>query len=98
MMNLLLFILVSYGVTSILVHGSIFSSLRMFVFRRFRQPWNSFFMCPLCVGFWAGLLVSLTGMLPVTGFFFYDGCIAAGVAHMITTFFAAKKNCSGCSK
>jgi len=47
-MDLLYFVLASYGLTQILVYGTIFNSIR---------PKNKFFHCPMCVGFWSGALL-----------------------------------------
>ena len=44
------FILACYGLTQVLVYGSIFNSIR---------PEHHFFHCPMCMGFWAGVLVCL---------------------------------------
>lgn len=44
-MNLLWFVLTSYGLTQILVYGKIFNKIR---------PTHSFFHCSMCVGFWVG--------------------------------------------
>ena len=50
-MELLYFILTSYGLTQILVYGSIFNKVR---------PTEGFFgelfRCPMCLGFWVGVL------------------------------------------
>ena len=47
-MELLYFILISYGLTSILVYGTIFDKIRL------KQH---FFHCPMCMGFWAGVFL-----------------------------------------
>ncbi len=44
------FILACYGLTQVLVYGSIFNSIR---------PKHHFFHCPMCMGFWAGVIVCL---------------------------------------
>lgn len=49
-MDLLYFILCSYGLTSILTYGSIFNRIR---------PKHKFFHCPMCVGFWVGIFLFL---------------------------------------
>ena len=48
MLELAYFILFSYGLTNILVFGSIFDNIR---------PKHKFFHCPLCVGFWVGVFL-----------------------------------------
>ena len=51
-MQLLMFVLASYGLTLILLYGSIFNSIR---------PKNGklgeLFKCPLCMGFWTGVFI-----------------------------------------
>ena len=44
------FILACYGLTQVLVYGSIFNSIR---------PKHHFFHCPMCMGFCTGVLVCL---------------------------------------
>ena len=64
-MNLVWFILCAYGLTQILVYGSIFDKIRP------KKTWlNGFgelFHCPMCMGFWVGAL--LVGINGVTGLF-----------------------------
>ena len=48
MLNLILFVLVTYGLTQILVMGSILNFIR---------PKHHFFHCSQCMGFWAGICV-----------------------------------------
>ena len=47
-MDLIYFILCSYGLTYILTYGHIFNKIR---------PKHKFFHCPLCIGFWVGILL-----------------------------------------
>jgi len=47
-MSLLYFILACYGITQILVYGSIFNKFR---------PDAHFFHCPMCIGWWVGLFL-----------------------------------------
>ena len=42
------FILACYGLTQVLVYGSIFNSIR---------PKHHFFHCPMCMGFWTGVFI-----------------------------------------
>lgn len=50
MTTLLLFILATYGLTNALCFGNIFDRIR---------PPQKFFHCPMCMGFWVGVLVSI---------------------------------------
>ena len=49
-MSILVFILCAYGLTQILVFSSIFEPYR---------PSHHFFHCPMCIGFWVGVLLVL---------------------------------------
>lgn len=51
-MELLLFVLASYGLTQILVYGKIFSRIRPETGRL-----GELFRCPMCMGFWVGLFL-----------------------------------------
>ena len=60
-MSFLYFILCSYGLTQILVFSKLFEPYR---------PKHHFFHCPMCVGFWVGVLLLLLN--PFTELFTYD--------------------------
>jgi len=47
-LSFLIFILACFGLTQVLVYGSIFDKIR---------PKNKFFHCTMCMGFWVGILV-----------------------------------------
>jgi hypothetical protein len=53
-MQLLMFVLICYGLTLILLYGSIFDSIRPT-----KGKLGELFKCPLCTGFWAGIIVLL---------------------------------------
>ena len=51
-MSLIYFVLAAYGLTQILVYGSIFNKVRP------TTGWfGDLFSCPMCVGFWVGVLL-----------------------------------------
>ena len=60
-MELLYFILSCYGLTQILVFSTIFEKVR---------PAHHFFHCPMCVGFWVGVLLLILN--PFTELFIFD--------------------------
>ena len=60
-MDLLYFVLAAYGLTQILVYGRVFESVR---------PSYHFFHCPMCVGFWTGVLLLLLN--PFTELFTFE--------------------------
>ena len=80
-MDLIYFILVCYGLTQILCFSIIFDKFR---------PSHHFFHCPMCVGFWVGLIVwvlsGLTGLFIfdysiITGFFL--ACLSSGTSYIL---------------
>ena len=60
--EMLYFILSSYGLTMMLAYGRIFNKIR---------PSSQFFHCPMCLGFWVGVL--LWALSPFTSLFMFDG-------------------------
>ena len=84
-MGLLYFVLCAYGLTQILVYGTIFDKIR---------PKHHLFHCPMCVGFWAG--VFLVGINRYTELFIFDnniinyfllGCLSSGTSYILCTLF-----------
>ena len=74
MMTLIEFILICWGMTQILAIGRVFNWVR---------PDYYLFKCPMCVGFWVGILVSGVSNYPeltVIDVFFY-GCISSGTSY-----------------
>ncbi len=80
-MNILIFILVAYGLTQILVDGRIFNKIR---------PKHYFFKCAMCVGFSTGIFLWL--LSPHTTLFIFDnsiitgfllGCLSSGTSYFI---------------
>ncbi len=80
-MGLVYFILICFGMTQILCYGTIFDRIR---------PKYQFFHCPMCIGFWVGLLVWALGPYTelfildhgfVTGFFM--SCLSSGTSYML---------------
>ncbi len=84
-MSFLYFVLACYGITSILVYGKIFETVR---------PSHHFFRCPMCVGFWVGVFLMLLN--PYTELFTYTisvtnalllGGISSGVSYVLSMLF-----------
>lgn len=81
MLELLIFILTCYGMTSILVSGSIFDRIR---------PKYKFFHCSQCIGFWVGIVIFIlfwffdTFLFPniYAGAFIY-GCLSSGTSYLL---------------
>ena len=79
--EVLYFCLCSYGLTQILVYGSVFKKVR---------PSHHFFQCPMCVGFWVG--VFLWAFSPYSSLFMFGrgaftgfllGCLSSGVSYFL---------------
>ena len=80
--EMLYFILSSYGMTMILAYGNIFNPIR---------PAHHFFHCPMCIGFWVGVL--LWAFSPFTSLFMFDrgfatalllGCLSSGTSYFLS--------------
>ena len=54
-MDLLYFILAAYGLTQILVYGSIFNG-----WRPTKGKLGELFKCSMCVGFWTSYILNMT--------------------------------------
>ncbi len=85
-MGLIYFILCAYGLTYILVYGSIFNPIRPS-----KGKLGVLFHCPLCLGFWVG--VFLWSINCFTELFTYDynlinglllGCLSAGTSYFLS--------------
>jgi len=76
---LLLWILVTFGITLIITTSELFNPLR-WTMRKISGFLGRFFSCPLCIGFWAGILANFFWMSPTE----YLWNINWGYEHMIT--------------
>jgi len=84
-MILLFWILAAYGMTSIIVWGSIFESTRTTI-KKYSKFFGDLVSCTLCTGTWVGFFMSLVlGGLsnhfiqaPWFVYFFFDGMFTAG--------------------
>lgn len=85
-LDLLYFILASYGLTSILVYGKIFNPVRPS-----KKKFNGFFHCPQCVGFHVGwFLFLINGQTELFNFdysmvnFFILGWLSSGTSYLLS--------------
>ena len=88
-MELLYFVLTAYGLTQILVFGSIFNKVRP------TQGWmGKLLSCPMCTGFWVGVL--LFGINGYTELFTYEynianllilGWLSSGTSYILNVIF-----------
>lgn len=80
-MNLLIFILVGFGITSIITQGRIFEPFRNYFDNGMDSLQYNFYglllQCPLCVGFWTGLFLSFTLFSPTDYFVYIDENISS---------------------
>lgn len=91
-MSLIYFVLAAYGLTQILVYGSIFDKVRP------TEGWfGDLFSCPMCVGFWVGVL--LFGINGWTELFTYEynlinllilGWLSSGTSYILNMVFSDK--------
>lgn len=85
-MDLIYFVLTAYGLTSILVYGKIFNSIRPP-----KQYFNGFFHCPQCVGFHVGwFLFLINGATELFSFdynlinFFVLAWLSSGTSYLLS--------------
>jgi hypothetical protein len=88
-MELLYFTLAAYGLTQILVYGSILKRIRPKTGKL-----GELFKCPMCMGFWVGALLMF--LSPFTELFSFDvsvdnfiilGCISSGTSYILNMTF-----------
>jgi hypothetical protein len=96
-MELLIWVFLSYGITNIIVFGSIFESLRGIIKKINPNFFGVLFSCPMCMSFWVGVFLSLTFISPITLYFntddiiinnqyyltFLDACLSSGIVWII---------------
>ena len=88
-MDLLHFILITYGMTFIIVYGKIFEDIRPK--KDYTKKWNTLWNCPLCTGWWVGAFISC--LSPYTELFNYErsfvnvfllAFLSAGTSYLIS--------------
>lgn len=88
-MDLIYFILAAYGLTQILVYGSIFNSIRPK-----EGKLGELFHCPMCMGFWVGMF--LFGLNGFTELFTFEynyvnllilGSLSSGTSYIFNMVF-----------
>jgi len=88
-MDLIFFILICYGLTQLIVFGSVFNKFRPS--KEFLHGFGKLFHCPMCMGFHVGYAVFLVfwfngfELWPeiYTGCFLY-GCLSSGTSYMLS--------------
>tara|TARA_R110000824_G_scaffold67377_7_gene174541 strand:+ start:8956 stop:9285 length:330 start_codon:yes stop_codon:yes gene_type:complete len=88
-MDLIYFILAAYGLTQILILGSIFNKIRPS--KSWASGFGKLFHCPMCMGFWVGLF--LFGINGNTELFTFEyslanalvlGCLSSGTSYLLS--------------
>ena len=88
-MELLYFVLTAYGLTQIIVYGSIFNKIRPS--RTWLYGFGKLFHCPMCMGFWIGLF--LFGINEYTELFTFEytfanalilGWLSSGTCYLLS--------------
>lgn len=97
-MGILIFILVTYGISNIVVHGSIFNEFRDFWKKISPNFFGTLFSCMICFPTWVGFILSFVfqimgydNMSPLTSqgvdnmflSVFLDGCLASGTVFIV---------------
>jgi len=87
-MDLIYFILCAYGLTQILLYGSMFNRVRPS--KDFLGGLGKLFHCAICMGFWVGF--SLAILSPFCSLWHYEpsivnlfimGCISSGTSYVL---------------
>ena len=92
-MELIIFILICYGASNIMVFSSIFGKWRAFFIKLSPNFLGDLFGCMICLPFWWGVLISLIVFSPamILGLnniwlaSFLDGCLASGSVWLLHT-------------
>ena len=88
-MDLVYSILTAYGLTQILIYGSIFNKIRPS--RKWFYGFGKLFHCPMCMGFWSGAF--LLGINKYTELFTFEyslanllilGCLSSGTSYLMS--------------
>ena len=94
-MDLVYFVLASYGLTLILVYGSIFNKIRPQ--KEWLSGFGKLFHCPMCMGFWSGVfLFGINGLTELFSFEYnlvnalISGRIRSGTSYILGTLFGDK--------
>jgi hypothetical protein len=88
-MDFIYFVLIGYGLTQIILYGSIFDRIRPS--KEWLSGMGKLFHCPMCLGFWTG--VFLFSINPYTELFTFNyslvnafllGCLNSGTSYLLS--------------
>jgi hypothetical protein len=82
-MELLIWTLVSFGITFSVTHGKIFANMRKNAAEE-SQKLGELLHCPMCLGFWVGMLLSVAWK-SITGNFILDGFLSLSTCWLLFT-------------
>lgn len=80
MLELLIFILLVYGLSFIITESEIFDNIREKIKGEF---FIKLLNCLVCTSFWVGMIISF--WFPITNIFIVDGIIALGAMKIISS-------------
>ena len=92
-MDLIYFILTAYGLTQILIFGSIFNKVRPT--KKWLNGFGKLFHCPMCMGFHVGWFLLMIS--PYTELFSFDinvvnflllGCLSSATSYVLNMVFS----------
>ena len=91
-MELIIWILASYGMTQILVYGSIFNTIREWITKH-SKFFGDLLGCVMCTSTWVGFFFSLTFFSPTLDLvtipysnLFFDGMLSSGSVWALNSF------------
>lgn len=103
-MELVVFLLISYGISNIMVFSTIFERWRNFTNKYSPNFFGELFSCMICLPFWIGVFLSFFVYSPSLGILnlrvlplnlLLDACIASGGVWIIHTFQEYLENKNG---
>jgi len=92
MIKIILWVIIAYGISTIITAGAIFEKPRMWIIKK-SDFWGDFITCMLCIPTWVGFFLSFVlgglttecfGVSPYVGWFF-DGMFTAGAVWAINS-------------
>ena len=88
-MDLLYFVLAAYGLTQIIVYGSIFNKIRPT--KDWLNGFGRIFHCTMCMGFWVGIFLFSVNEYTELFTFKYNlvnalilGCLSSGTCYLLS--------------
>lgn len=85
MIDFLLFLIGSVGMTHIIIDGSIFDKLRKLLKRLLPEYLHNLFECYMCCGFWCGIILGFCLLTNKPIAIFACGCTSSLLSHLHAT-------------